>query len=126
MVQCKECGANIDEVKGLPLEDRKKCPNCGSLNRAADQSCKGKLEFLSALKMKGRRGGQGKPFLEVFTGWDYWVKMKRWVRKLRIINREKNTYLDHIEDPKTGNVIHHDEEDLSRQRGYGSAKTKDT
>jgi len=44
------------------------------------------------------------------------------VRKVRVIDREKDTYLERICDKKTGKVIHESIEPLSDHEGHGSDK----
>jgi hypothetical protein len=119
---CAECGKQLGEPTGTPMELRKPCTNCGSLNRMA------KLEIVSEttphgdLGLKARTPGEKKPFLEQKTGASYWRKMGKWMRRVQIIDRRGNRYVKRVEDPDTGEVVRNVDEPLTDHRGYGSAK----
>jgi hypothetical protein len=38
MATCAQCGATVDEPDGIPAEERKQCPNCGSTGRLHEGS----------------------------------------------------------------------------------------
>jgi hypothetical protein len=44
------------------------------------------------------------------------------MRKLRLIDREKDWYEEKVIDPETGKAIHHTKECLSNHTDHGSAK----
>jgi hypothetical protein len=46
------------------------------------------------------------------------------VVKRRVIDRNANSYLEHVEDKETGEVVHHDEGSLDGHTGHGSARPK--
>lgn len=46
------------------------------------------------------------------------------VKKIRIIDKDKNLYKETVTDPDTNTIIHHCEEPLDQHVGHGSAKSK--
>jgi len=53
---------------------------------------------------------------------DLYRNTGKWRKRVRVIDRENNRYLETITDPDTGEVVHHCEEPLIDHRGHGSAK----
>lgn len=72
--------------------------------------------------MKGKRAGAKAPFIESGDGPDHSRDLGKPVRKRCVIDRERDEYLEHIEDYETGQVLHHCQEPLSEHRGHGDAK----
>lgn len=114
----------LTEPSDLPSADRQPCPQCGSLQRAFQQSIEGATPIHAALQAKGKRGGRGKPFIELFSGDQISAATGRWKRKLRVIDRERDHYQEEVRDAETGVVEHAQEEPLSQHWGHGSAKPK--
>jgi hypothetical protein len=77
-----------------------------------------------SIKTRIRRQGKNKPLIEGFSGDDLHRKTGKWNKKIRVIDQEKDLYVETITDPETGEVIHHQEHKLSEHRGHGSAKKK--
>ncbi|MCH8030161.1 MAG: hypothetical protein IH874_09590 [Candidatus Dadabacteria bacterium] len=123
-VRCGECKAILDEVVGLPMEERLPCPNCGSMKRLYSQVCEGKSDSHSNLRIRGRRGGVREWFVEIITGTDWSTRSQRFMRKLRVIDREKDLYEESVVDPQSGRVVHNTKERLSKHTDHGSAKGK--
>ena len=82
------------------------------------------LRAYETIQTKGKREGESKPFREQISGDDYSHKNKKWIKKERVIDREKDYYFEKITDPETGDVLHYCEEPLSSHRGHGTAKFK--
>jgi len=78
----------------------------------------------SKLKYKGKRNGRGKPFIEGVVGSDLSIRLQKWMRLERVIDRENDHYKEVVTDPTTGDVIHQCDEPLSKHQGHGSAKFK--
>lgn len=78
----------------------------------------------SKLQAKARHGETGRPFYELVTGHELFRKLGAWVKKIRIIDRDKDYYLEEIVDPNTDQVIHRCEEPLSQHWGHGDARKK--
>jgi len=122
IVTCGKCRVILQESADMPSELRLPCAYCGSQSRQFKAFMQGELRMKSKLQIKGRRGGKGKPFIELIKGDSLSTKLERWMKKVRIIDRENDWYSEIITDPDTGETIHWCEEPLSKHKGYGSAK----
>jgi hypothetical protein len=80
------------------------------------------LTLRSTLAFKARHAGPGRPFAEGKVGDDLHRKSGRWFRLERIIDRARDWYREVISDRRTGHVIHHVEEPLSKHIGHGTAR----
>lgn len=65
-----------------------------------------------------------KPTYEMLSIKDWSRHFLKWMNKLRIIDREKDLYVEKITDPDTNKIIHHTNEKLSEHINHGSAKRK--
>ena len=122
-VQCGKCGAPIDERED-PAEGRKPCPTCGSTIRQFNVHITEALHLHDSVSDKVKHAGAKKAHIEGFAGDDLHRKSGKWMKKERLIDREKDQYKEVVTDPETGKVIHHCEEPLSKHMGHGSAKKK--
>ena len=64
--------------------------------------------------------GKGRIKIERLEGDDLHRKSGRWNKKVRVIDRENDRYVETVTDPVTGEVIHHCEGRLSDHSGHGS------
>ena len=75
------------------------------------------------LKVKDSRfTGKAKIRSEQLIGDDLHRDSGKFYKKVRVIDRENDKYLEMVSDPETGEVIHHCEEPLRDHFGHGSAK----
>ncbi len=58
------------------------------------------------------------------TGWDFSKKLGKLIRKVSHFDQRTDSRYEHVEDPETGEVLHHEDHPLSEHRGHGSAKFK--
>ena len=123
-VSCAQCGLELAEKGGLPTAERQPCPSCRSLSRKHHVGLFASLSFQSMLTGKGRESGKRKPFIEFKLGDSFWNIGQKWMNLVQIVDRRKNKYLKHVEDPKTGEVVRHVEEPLTEHKDRGSAKPK--
>ena len=123
-ITCGMCGALLTELSDTPFELRKPCPNCGSRSRRFDVLIQGEFNIRSKLRIKSKRGGKGKPFFELFKGFDFFRKRREWMMLTRIIDRENDRYIEKITNPNTGEIDHMCEEPLSKHTGHRSARSK--
>lgn len=121
-VRCGQCNSVTDEPLGLPVEARQACPNCGSKSRRFSKLAEGELKLHSKRRIRGRRGGIRKWFIEIVTGADWSTRFQKFMNKLRLIDRDKDFYEEKVHDPDTGDVIHHVKGPLSKHTGHGSDK----
>lgn len=119
--RCGMCGADLPGSLDVPLADRVGCPFCGSTHRLAGITMTTHVEAHGSISFKARRQGPGRPFLEGKEGDDLHRASGVWNRLRRVIDRENDDYLEHIEAPD-GEVIRHVREPLSKHRDHGDAK----
>ena len=123
-VVCANCDTALDETEAIPLESRKRCPVCGSVNRKYFKNAKVTVKVMTKVGIKGRHPGKRRPFIETVSGHDLYRKTGKWNILKRVIDRENDEYAKIVTDPDTGEVLHHCEEPLHKHRGHGSAKNK--
>jgi len=121
---CAGCGVNLDESPQLPPDERKPCPVCESKNRHISPMINETSGIHEALKLKGKHKNIKSPFIEIFSGEDFFYKLWKWVTKHRLIDRDQDKYYEEVTDPETGKIIHYTNEKLSTHTGHGSAKEK--
>lgn len=124
--RCADCDKELDESPNLPVDRRLPCPSCGSTKRNQSVSIYGTLEMHSSLTAKGRHKDKRRPFIEIFSGADFSRRLRKWMQKLRLIDRDRDIYEEEVTDPSTGKVIHKTKENLREHTGHGSAKKSDS
>ena len=115
-----KCGAAVPDTPAA--EQRKPCPHCGATVRRFDVGITDTVTLRESLKFKQKR--TGRTLSEGVSGDDLHRKSGKWMKKERLIDREKDHYKEVVTDPDTGQVIHHCDEPLSKHRGHGSAKKR--
>lgn len=121
-ITCAACEMVLDEA--ADGEPRHPCPHCGSRLRNLVVEIEERVEIHEMLEAKGQRQGMKKFAFEDRSGDEFGVKVQRWLKKVRVIDRENDHYREKVWDPETGDVIHECEEPLSQHFGHGSAKKK--
>ena len=116
--ECKKCGATLSEPKN---EKRTPCPVCGEIGRIHEETLADGIAVYDHMRMKGKRGGKGKPFFDARVGADYYFKDKEWRHLERVIDRDNNLYVEIIKDMKTEEIIKEVREPLSDHQGHGAA-----
>ena len=81
------------------------------------------LPSMRAVKEDPRLPKRKRMRVDLFQGWDVRRSIGDMVRKVRRIDRDARTYLEHVED-RGANVIHHCNEPLGDHKNHGSAKPK--
>jgi DNA-directed RNA polymerase subunit RPC12/RpoP len=126
-IKCGECKCLIST--GDEDTDRLPCPECGSRSLLIVMT----IDEDSALMMHDSvKGKLTRPALrskdklrsDIFAGQDQSRSSGKWYVKERIIDRDKDYYMEKLTDADTGEVIHFCEEKLSEHRDRGSAKAK--
>ncbi|MBC8052185.1 MAG: hypothetical protein H7Y13_03905 [Sphingobacteriaceae bacterium] len=104
------------------------CPSCGSKERTIFLDFEEGFTAHELLETKEKLKGNKKPVREISEGEDYSFKAGKFMFKERVINRKNNTYLEKVQDPDTGEIIHYTNHSLKDHKGHGSAKfsTKST
>jgi hypothetical protein len=128
-LKCSDCGAVL--VSGATAgagASPAPCPNCGSKKQTVH------LAFFDQVLIKARDRmemkvkdnsfpSKKKVRKELIHGFDVRVSKGDYVHKEREIDRDNNTYREHITE-ETGEVIHSVTESLTDHFGHGSAKLK--
>lgn len=121
-MRCGNCGRELNKAPSTPVPERQPCPECGSTVRRAEIRISIMMTARSTLSFKARCAGRSRPFAEGKVGDDLHRKSGRWFRLERIIDRARDQYREIISDRRTGEVIHHVEEPLSKHIGHGVAR----
>ncbi|MBS0980745.1 hypothetical protein [Acetobacter thailandicus] len=123
-VKCSDCGAILDPA----ITADAACEKCGSNKQNVKISFQDKL----SIKARGRLEGKVKDNTyprkkkirkEFIQGFDQRISKGDYVYKERDIDRDNDTYREHITE-ETGEVIRSVTEKLSDHYGHGSAKFK--
>lgn len=122
-VSCSGCGTSVPEPRRI--EDREPCPTCGSMARTFAVTLADKAEVRDGLAYKARHGdvGKVKPYLEAYSGSDYYRDSEEWRQVARVVDRENDRYTERIVDA-AGNVVRDVDESLREHRGRGAAKRR--
>ena len=128
-VWCDGCGRQLDESPSTRDEERIACPDCGSQARKVDVGVASGVEVTDVAKAKARSGEAGKPggrpWLELSSGASWSTKYKKWMQRLKVVDRRHDRYTEKVVDPHTGKIIHECEEPLREHRDHGSARPRD-
>jgi hypothetical protein len=81
------------------------------------------MEIHERADVKARRAGVGRPFLEQRVGDDFHRASGTWRRIRRVIDREKNRYVETVTDAG-GQVVRDVDVPLDEHRGHGSDATQ--
>lgn len=130
-VRCKNCELHLDSDLGVRSADQRvPCPQCGSTFRIFELQITASVVAEGHLGHRLRSPGKGKWKRQEHGGDSFFRKDGRWHKLVRILDRAKNWYYEHITDAKTGEVVRHIEEPLSehknKQRLLLSGCDKDT
>ena len=123
-VLCSSCKTLINEPPNISVDERKQCPNCGSLVRIFNADIEEKLTIREKIGLKHKRPGHKKPIYESVSGDDLHRATGNWNKLTREIDRENNLYKELIINPDSGDVIRNCQEPLSEHVNRGSAKSK--
>ncbi len=108
-----------------PAEQRSPCPKCDGLSRMVRKNLSvtgtARASVAYAARPPGRRSNRSR-FAWGLTGWDYSRRIGRFVLRASHFDKRSDRRLEHIEDPKTGEVLHHEDHPLTEHRGHGSDK----
>src|SRR5580765_3632163 len=85
-VICGQCGRSICESPHAAVEDRKPCPECGSVTRRIEAMVSETLIIRSEIALKYKRPGVKKPLSEQKHGDSLSTQLGRWMRRSRVID----------------------------------------
>lgn len=118
---CLNCKAILYESSE---ELRQPCPVCGGISRLCPESVEDTLYVFDGLRMKGKRGGVGRPYFDVRSGASYFRATGQWHHLERLIDHENDRYVETIRVLLTGELLSHVDEPLSEHLGHGSDKSR--
>lgn len=127
-VFCNSCGQLLPDARPDDTVDfRSPCPACGSMSRLVKVYVHDGLTFHSDLVLKRRKpgfksGGRSRPAQEQWSG-DQLSADGVWRDRQRIVDREKNRYVERVTDPD-GSVVRDVDEPLDEHLGRGSDKPR--
>ena len=120
-VTCGNCGVQLAEASPSDLpENRTPCPACGSTARAYHVFMNASITLRGGSFVKAKRGGEKKPYSESMDLPDHNRTLGKMVHRVRLINRDDDSYFERITDYESGEIIHECEEPLSKHIGHGS------
>jgi hypothetical protein len=96
-VRCGECDRPLAEPSGLPMEQRKACPECGSLLRRNNVGISSTLSFHESVRLRTKRPGKGGWLQDTRTGDDYTRMLEGWGKRELTKDREHDRYREVIE-----------------------------
>lgn len=119
--RCVECGVELHEPSGEPPTP---CPVCGSLGREVTGRIHDSFVLHDGIRGKAYKAGSSKFYLDTRSGASYYRKDNEWHHLVRTIDRENDRYVETIRVLRTGELIHHVEEPLSKHQGHGGGKNQ--
>lgn len=121
---CLDCGYDIGDCAGDTLKIDK-CPKCNSENLQRKLFVSDKIEIHENVRGKSNRlPGKKRPKREFQAGEEKSSERKKYVKKIRVIDRENDMYYEEVIDPESEETIHRCLEPLTNHFGHGSDKRK--
>lgn len=122
--RCGECGYEFPDPREAASKSAgTPCPNCGATtNRIFEVHASDSIKLREYAKVKGRRFGKKKPYVETECGEQERVSKGDHVAKYRRIDRENDEYQEIVTDLETGAILHETHEPLSEHWDHGSPK----
>jgi len=98
-VCCGACQRPLAEASGLPVDQRRPCPECGLLQRMFKVELRETLsvQLRNSLRARLHRPGKGGWLIDQRVGDDYTKMLEGWGRLERTIDREHDRYRELIE-----------------------------
>lgn len=124
---CGNCGQIIDLPPNDFSQPASPCPRCGSTKQNIKISISEEITVRECLKGKVKDKNypsKKNPRKEFVIGDEVSKSDGKWMKKERIIDKEKNQYKEVVIDSSTGEIIHSTNEELKKHVGHGSAKFK--
>ena len=124
-IYCLDCGFHF--TNSDKKNTNRPCPKCSSVKKRIHVSTQIKATILISLRGQAKNKNLPKKKRlrwDSFSGYEINHRLGKLVKKIRVIDRDKNTYKEIVIDPDTKEIIHHCEEPLDKHTGRGSAKKK--
>lgn len=126
---CNDCKAPLPSEWAHQAAPENVCLRCGSVKKTINMNIveDAGLEIHDSLRVKAKNitmPAKMNPRVDIFAGDDLRKSDNKWMTKERVIDKDKDLYKEVVKDPTTGEIVHHNEEPLSKHFGHGSAKFK--
>jgi hypothetical protein len=116
--QCRE--PLVEERRDSAVDESHSCPHCGATVRTYKATLAASVETRAYAKIKGRRGGKGRPFVLITMLQQWWHDGGKLVQRVYRVDHERKRYTETVVDPDTGAVIHHKDKPLSEHHSSKS------
>ena len=123
IVECKNCGASLNDEPTPSSADRAPCPTCGSKLRLFKKEISASVSFRAGVRGAAYRVSKSKWFAKFRSEPSFHRRLGIWAQRLMSLNKRSDSYSETVTNPETGEVIHHCSEPLSEHKGHGSART---
>ena len=119
-VICSHCGKELKDEKET-------CPRCGGDAHAITMEINEAVEIpqcIQICRIDEKRHNKEKDRRTMKMEDSYSVNVKKYRNRWMDIDRDKDSYLEIVQDKETGEIVHYCAEPLSQHQGHGSAKRK--
>ena len=123
-IYCGACNQKFSDAADIPTEQRKPCHSCGSVLRIFSAHIRDVVVPRGYIGLKHKRADKKKSIYEETHKPDRFRDNNSMSKVLRIVDREKDIYIEKITDIETGQVWKEVNELLSKHREHGTAKLK--
>jgi hypothetical protein len=127
LLRCASCEAILPpEWLEEPDTARSPCPTlgCGSTERLRAKDLLATSKSRATLAAKLKRGGKGKPAVELKQGDDFHHQTATWRHRAQRLDRESDRWDKVVTDPETGQILYENHEPLSDHQDRGTARPK--
>ena len=119
---CRDCKHDIGEYENMDTEIDV-CPFCGSRSLERVILLEDSFEFHEMSKGNSDKISGKRPDYEFVAGDEFSRSKRKYVDKVRIIDRQNDHYYEKVTDKETGEITHECSEPLSEHR-HGSDKSQ--
>ena len=123
-VECSACSSPVDDSTDDTPDHRTPCLVCGSTAWTLYVSLHDTAHARDGIGLKAKRAGEKRPYFESKSIPTHSDSRQKLVHREQTIDRENDRYFEQVTDYESGEVIHLNEELLSKHIGHGTAKPK--
>ena len=120
-IVCSDCNEAIDTINDT-TDYRTPCLSCGGKSLTVLKSLDDSVTTQSGIRAIGYAASKTKWFLKLMSEPSFTHFLGKWSHRLKIENKRLDEYVELVNNPETGEVLHECREPLSQHRGHGSTK----